>query len=238
LQLTLRRPFLDSNKLARRSFSHIRLGLATVSFLAAPTLAQNAPATAEPDSKAPCELHIWAAQEFGSAPWGLDELPGWDTSDLNADSDRQFIEIATAKLQIDAVIWADPVASLGLPAGTEIIAHYETEDDRPTKQRKERRSTSQAPCYYELHISYNYLIESLTPPDHFGTNFDVRHYRDGAQWETRYRARGDSRLGAFPMKEEDDPAEVARKVSVAIEANFIEYAPGAKRKLERRSRRR
>lgn len=149
--------------MARRSWSYLRIGLATVSFLAAPTLAQNAPATAEPDSKAPCELHIWAAQQFESVPWGLDELPFWDTSDLNAQSDLQFIEIATAKLQIEAVIRADPVASLGLPAGTEIIAHYETEDDKPTRQRKE---------------------------------------------------------------------------SVAIAASFVEYAPGAKRKLKRRSRRR
>ncbi len=157
---------------------------------------------------------------------------------LGADSDSQFVEIASVNLQIEAVMRADPVASLGLPAGTEVIAHPETEDDKITKQRKVRRSASQAPCYYELHVSYSYLVEDIVWGDRFGTLFDLRQYREGPEWVFRHRGEGGNKLTVFPVKEDDDPAEVVREVSKAIEANFVEYAPKAKRNLERGSRRR
>ena len=224
-----------------RFYAHIVIGLAAAGFLAAPTLAQDTPAAAEPGSKARCELHIWAAQEFSSLPFGNGLAPGLATmfpGNLGAASDSQFVEIASVNLQTEAVMRANPVASLGLPAGTEVIAHPETEDDKITKQRKVRRSASQAPCYYELHIGYNYLIEDIVWGDRFGTLFDFRHYRDGAEWAFRHRGQGGNKLTAFPVKEEDDPAEVVREVSEAIEANFVEYAPKAKRNLERGSRRR
>lgn len=223
------------------SCAPILIGLAAAGFLAAPTLAQDTPAAAEPGSKATCELHIWAAQEFSSLPFGSGLAPGLATmfpGNLDKSSDNQFIEIASVDLQLEAIRRADPVASLGLPGGTEVITHPETEDERTTKQRKERRSSSQAPCYYELHIGYNYLIEDIVWGDRFATTFDVRQYREGAEWAFRHRGEGGNKLTVFPVKEEDDPAEVVREVSEAIEANFVEYAPKAKRNLDRGSRRR
>lgn len=227
--------------MTRRSYENILIGLAAASVLTAPAFAQDTPTAAEPGAKAPCELHIWAAQEFSSLPFGNGLAPGLATmfpGNLDKNSDNQFIEIASVDLQLEAILRANPVASLGLPAGTEVITHPETEDDRATKQRKERRSSSQALCYYELHIGYNYLIEDIVWGDRFATTFDVRQYHDGAEWTFRHRGEGGNKLTVFPVKEEDDPAEVVRKVSEAIEANFVEYAPKAKRNLERRSRRR
>ncbi|AUX69222.1 hypothetical protein CHX26_06680 [Porphyrobacter sp. HT-58-2] len=226
--------------MANRFCAYILTSLAAVSFLAAPTLAQDTRAAAEPDDKAPCELHIWAAKDFASMPFGhgLGELAFHFPGNLDETSDQQFVDIASANLQIEAVLRADPVASLGLPAGTAVVTHLETEDERSIKQRKERRSTSQATCYYELHMGSNYLIEDIVWGDRFTTTFDVRQYRDDAQWVFRHRGEGANKLTVFPVKEEDDPAEVISKVSEAIEANFVEYAPKAKRNLERKSRRR
>lgn len=224
-----------------RSFAHILTNLAAVSVFAAPTLAQDTRAAVEPDDKAPCELHIWAAQDFNSMPFGQGLSQGLAfhfPGDLNETSDEQFIAIASVNLQIEAVMRANPVASLGLPAGTKVITHPDTEDWRTTKQRKQKRSASQAPCYYELHIDFNYLVEDIVWGDRFATTFDVRQYRDDAQWVFRHRGEGANKLTVFPVKEEDDPAEVISKVSEAIEANFVEYAPKAKRNLERKPRRR
>jgi len=224
-----------------RFCAHVLIGLAAVSVLGAPTLAQDTPAAAKPGGNASCELHIWAAQEFSSLPFGNGLAPGLATmfpGNLDKTSDAQFVEIAGVDLQLEAIMRADPVASLGLPAGTEVITHPETEDERTTKQRKERRSASQAPCYYELHTGYNYLVEDIVWGDRFATTFDVRQYRDRAEWTFRHRGEGANKLTVFPVKEEDDPAEVVRKVSEAIQANFVEYAPKAKRNLERGSRRR
>lgn len=216
-------------------------GLAATSYLAAPAWAQaGTEQGAGKSDAAPCELHIWAAQDFDSLPFGhgLGELAFHFPGNLDETSDQQFVEIASANLQIEAVMRADPVASLGLPTGTKVITHLDTEDWKTTKQRKQRRSASQVPCYYELQIDSNYLVEDIVWGDRFATTFDVRQYRDDAQWVVRHRGEGANKLTVFPVKEEDDPAEVMRKVSEAIEANFVEYAPKAKRNLERKSRRR
>jgi len=219
------------------------LGIAAATGLAGPSavLAQDTETAPAPEAAAPCELHIWGSSGFSSLPFGnglSGALSVMFPGNLGAGTDEQFQNIATVELQIEAIKRADPVASLGLPQGTTIISHEETEEDRTTKKREERRSDSAVECYYELHIRSNYLIEDIVWGDRFATTFDFRRYTDEPKWSLRHRGEGGNKLTVFPVKPEDDLAEVIREVSEAIEANFVEYAPKAKRKLERKKRRR
>ncbi|WP_379554463.1 hypothetical protein [Qipengyuania sp. DGS5-3] len=186
-----------------------------------------------------CELHIWAARDFSSLPFGSGLAPGLAImfpGDIDGDIDDQFAEIVSGKLQFEAIRRANPISSLGLPPGTRLVTHVETEEDKVTKKRKERRSDSTSDCYFELHIRYHYLIEDIVWGDRFATTFDFRHYSANSEWVLRHRGEGGNKLTVFPVKEEDDPAQVLQEISEAIEANFVEYAPKAKRKLARKRR--
>ena len=186
-----------------------------------------------------CELHIWPAANFSSLPFGSGLAPGLARmfpGDVDESTNDQFTRLVTNKLQIEAIQRADIIASLGLPSGTQIIAHDETELDRVTKKRKERRSMSQVACYYELHIRSHYLIEDIVWGDRFATTFDFRQYSNQTEWDIRHRGEGGNKLTVFPIQEDDDPVEVLQEISAAIEANFTEYAPKVRRKLARKRR--
>lgn len=228
--------------MTRRVLAKILFGLAAASSLAAPGLAQAGNVEVAGQSNAErCELHIWAAQDFSSLPFGSGLAPGLSMmfpGNLGQSTDEQFVTIASIDLQIEAIMRADPVTSLGLPQGTTVITNAETEEAKITKQRKARRAASQAPCYYELHITSSYLIEDIVWGDRFSTAFDVRQYRGDAEWTFRHRGEGGNKLTVFPVKEDDDPAEVLREVSEAIQANFGEYARKVKPRIERDGQRR
>jgi len=216
-----------------------RLAAAATLFGFAVSLAAQDNSDASADAK-PCELHIWAADDFDSLPFGAGLAPGLAAmfpGNLGETTDEQFTKLVSGDLQFEAIKRADPVASLGLPESTQIITHPETEPDKVTKKRKERRSESTAQCYFELHVRSHYLIEDIVWGDRFTTNFDFRRYAGEASWEVRHRGEGANKLTTFPVKEDDDPEQVLNEVSSAIEANFSEYAPKARRKLERKKRR-
>ncbi len=211
------------------------LGVAAVTALSFPLMAQT---SAEPIAEAPeaadvCELHVWSAEDF----WGLPF--GGIFSDMNASTETQFTEIATAQIQIAALEGADLVAALGLPEGTQIVTHSETEENRVTRRRKERRSDSDASCYYELHMRQHSLIEDIVWGDRFTTEFEFRMFSEGdEEYTMRHRGSGGNKLTVFPVRADADPDEVLAEVSEAIAANFTEYAPKAQRRLDRERRRR
>ncbi len=194
---------------------------------------------AQDASETPCELHVWAAQDFWSIAFG-DGLAGALYTALQSfdeSVDTQFRDVANAQFQLNAIIESDPIASLGLPENTRIIPHTETEERKVTKKRKERRTDSTADCYFELHTWRHVLVEDIVWGDRFTSEFDFRSYSNSPNWDLRYRASGGNKLTVFPVKPEDDLKEVVSEVRTAIAANFSEYARKAKRKLGRKSKR-
>jgi len=186
-----------------------------------------------------CELHVWPAADFSSLPFGSGLAPGLAIlfpGDVGETTDDQFTRLVTSKLQFQAIQRADIIGTLGLPSGTKTITHNETESDKVTKKRKERRSSSDAICYYELHLRSHYLVEDIVWGDRFATRFDFRQYSTQPQWDIRHRGEGANKLTVFPIKEEDNPADVLKEITEAIEANFVEYAPKVRRKLARKRR--
>lgn len=203
------------------------------------SVAQESSSSNTATSVSQCELHVWPAADFSSLPFGSGLAPGLALmfpGDIDGGVDDQFIRLVTNKLQIETVQRADLINSLGLPPDTQTITHDETELDKVTKKRKERRSSSQAACYYELHIRSHYLIEDIVWGDRFATTFDFRQYSSQTEWDIRHRGEGANKLTVFPIKEDDDPVEVLQEISAAIEANFTEYAPKVQRKLARKRR--
>lgn len=197
------------------------------------------PASAQAPGSAACELHMWPAEDFGSLPFGdglAPALAAMFPGDLSGSVDDQFKRLATANVQLDAVKAADPVTILGLPAGTRIITHSDTEDQKITRTRKQRRSDSAAACYYELHVVSHYLIEDIVWGDRFSTDFDFRSYSANPQWDFRHQGEGANKLTVFPVKATDDPAQAITKVADAIKANFREYAPKMTRAKARKKR--
>ncbi|MFM7348562.1 MAG: hypothetical protein ACKO01_03635 [Erythrobacter sp.] len=211
---------------------------AVLGLLAAMTGSATA-ATAQDSANAECELHMWSSEDFGSLPFGdglAPALAAMFPGDLSKSVDDQFKSLATANVQLDAVKRADPVSMFALPAGTRIITHNDTEDQKVTRSRKGRRSDSAASCYYELHVVSHYLIEDIVWGDRFTTDFEFRSYSTNAQWDFRHQGEGGNKLTVFPVKPTDDPAQAITKVAEAIKANFGEYAPKVARAKARRKR--
>jgi hypothetical protein len=198
-----------------------------------------APASAQAPGSAECELHMWSSEDFGSLPFGdglAPALAAMFPGDLSGSVDEQFKSLATANVQLEAVKRADPVAIFGLPANTRIITHNDTENQKITRSRKQRRSDSLAPCYFELHVVSHYLIEDIVWGDRFTTGFEFRSYSANPQWDFRHQGDGANKLTVFPVKATDDPAQAIAKVADAINANFLEYAPKMTRAKARKRR--
>lgn len=220
---------------ARRSLARHS---AVLGLLAAMTGSATA-ATAQDSANAECELHLWSSEDFGSLPFGdglAPALAAMFPGDLSGTVDGQFKSLATANVQLDSVKAADPVTILGLPAGTRIITHSDTEDQKITRTRKQRRSDSAAGCYYELHVVSHYLIEDIVWGDRFSTDFEFRSYSANPQWDFRHQGEGANKLTVFPVKATDDPTQAITKVADAIKANFLEYAPKMSRAKARKKR--
>ncbi len=216
----------------RQRLKRQSMGFASLAALAIFT-ANPASVAAQEAEAAQCELHIWPSEAFTSIGFNMGTLfPGFDEAEV----EEQFYQLAGQELQLKALENSDIKGTLGLPATTQVIVHDELEDYKITKKRKERRAPSAAPCYYELHIGFHYLVEDVVWGDRFASYFDFRQYSNTDQWDFRYKGEGANKMTAFPVSEEDNLESVTAEIRVGIEQNFAEYAVKARKKMARKRR--
>ncbi|HKT14526.1 MAG TPA: hypothetical protein VJR87_03885 [Allosphingosinicella sp.] len=183
-----------------------------------------APARAAPD--AACALHVWPANNTSAISGGW--LSNLGVAGAIADHDRNrdqnlrdqlaLIEALTPATQARLLAAADLPAHLGM-AGAEVRFESAPIETRSIGRRKERRTTSHAPCYGEFFVSLNFYQRSALHGRTLTSHFVWKDFR-GGKAQTRIRkGKADHPVPHFPPWGTADEGAARNELAEAFSAN-------------------
>ncbi|OYW16662.1 MAG: hypothetical protein B7Z39_00335 [Novosphingobium sp. 12-64-8] len=191
---------------------------------------------AAPASPPPCELHVFPTLEGQAVTTGW--LVGFGVvgalADASSHKDKNISEAEYLKealgprLQIESLKSIDPVAELGLPAGTALTFETPIADRNITTKATNRLTSSTGTCYVELIITQNFYQKRAIYGRSLNNRYVFKDFRIGKSTASLVKGRGGNGLEHFPPKTTDETEAAETELRTVFAKNFTEFAKGMK----------